>query len=491
MACFGLVNGGYSSVVAWLAPFYQERGWSAAASGSLLAALTVCQAGAALLLPVLARKHEDRRPWLWLTLVLQAAGFAALAWQPDAAPIAWPCCWGAGLGGCFALSLIVALDHLPDPLRAGVLSSYVQGGGFLIAAAPPWIVAALRRPPGAFATAGCCIWPASPSSPRCDLQGRAVQLCEGDGRAAADAARAAPAVPEVIAGGAASRRDASCTGHMPGLCCGSTGASVLAVSIDGYVRLFLPWLTFEARAAQFLTRCLLLVAALAARGQAARPRTRRACTSSTSSAAAGRALRASPPAPDIPGCTTTGWSRAGARAGGGALHGGIGAAADAGRFGLAGALRLAGHVHARRRGGARRGRPRRWRRAAAYGSCRPPCARCFAATRMCAGQLPRGGRLWFGDSGQVRRVRLLDSGFARARPAADAAAGTIETGRGRAAGRGQPITFVIRPGQAATRLSCITAERGCVPPGPSRSAMPGTGPEGRRPGFVAKSLVTL
>ena len=62
MACFGLVNGGYSSVVAWLAPFYQERGWSAAASGSLLAALTVCQAAAALLLPVLACKHEDRRP---------------------------------------------------------------------------------------------------------------------------------------------------------------------------------------------------------------------------------------------------------------------------------------------------------------------------------------------------------------------------------------------------------------------------------------------
>ena len=149
MACFGLVNGGYSSVVAWLAPFYQERA-GAAASGSLLAALTVCQAGAALLLPVLARKHEDRRPWLWLTLVLQAAGFAALAWRPDAAPIAWAMLLGAGLGGCFALSLIVALDHLPDPLRAGVLSSYVRGGGFLIAAAPPWIVAALREATGGF-----------------------------------------------------------------------------------------------------------------------------------------------------------------------------------------------------------------------------------------------------------------------------------------------------------------------------------------------------
>ena len=157
-------------------------GWSAAASGSLLAALTVCQAAAALLLPVLARKHEDRRPWLWLTLVLQAAGFAALAWRPDAAPIAWAMLLGAGLGGCFALSLIVALDHLPDPLRAGVLSSYVQGGGFLIAAAPPGSWRRCARPPGAFATAGCCIWPASPSSPRC-ICGPRRPVMRGDGRA--------------------------------------------------------------------------------------------------------------------------------------------------------------------------------------------------------------------------------------------------------------------------------------------------------------------
>ena len=149
----------------------------------------VCQAAAALLLPVLARKHEDRRPWLWLTLVLQAAGFAALAWRPDAAPIAWAMLLGAGLGGCFALSLIVALDHLPDPLRAGVLSSYVQGGGFLIAAAPPWIVAALREATGAFATgAGICILRAVVAA--LYRGARAVQLCEGDGRAARDAARA-------------------------------------------------------------------------------------------------------------------------------------------------------------------------------------------------------------------------------------------------------------------------------------------------------------
>lgn len=153
MACFGLVNGGYSTVVAWLAPFYREHGWSAAASGSLLALLAVSQAASALLLPALARVNHshDRRPWLWLTLAMQAAGFGALAFRPDAAPFAWAVLLGAGLGGCFALSLIVALDHLPDPAQAGALSALMQGGGFLIAALPPLIVATLREALGGFA----------------------------------------------------------------------------------------------------------------------------------------------------------------------------------------------------------------------------------------------------------------------------------------------------------------------------------------------------
>ena len=153
MACFGLVNGGYSTVVAWLAPFYREHGWSAAASGSLLAILAVSQAASALLLPALARNSRDRRPWLWFTLGMQAAGFGALALRPDATPFVSAMLLGAGLGGCFALTLIVALDHLPDPAQAGTLSALMQGGGFLIAALPPWIVAMLRESLGEF-TAG-------------------------------------------------------------------------------------------------------------------------------------------------------------------------------------------------------------------------------------------------------------------------------------------------------------------------------------------------
>jgi len=152
MACFGLVNGGYSTAVAWLAPFYREYGWSAAASGTLMAVMAIFQALAALFLPMLARSNDLRR-WLWLTLAMQAFGFAALAFWPEASPVLWAAILGAGLGGCFSLSMIVALDHLPDPAEAGALSALMQGGGFLITALPPWIVAALHDATGGF-TAG-------------------------------------------------------------------------------------------------------------------------------------------------------------------------------------------------------------------------------------------------------------------------------------------------------------------------------------------------
>lgn len=141
ICCFGLINGGYSSIVAWLAPAYQELGWSATASGNLMALLTLSQAVAALLLPYLSRRNQDRRFWIALTLIMQLLGFAGLAFIPESLPYFWVVTLGAGLGGCFALLMIVVLDHLADPAHAGQLSALMQGGGFLLAALAPWLLA--------------------------------------------------------------------------------------------------------------------------------------------------------------------------------------------------------------------------------------------------------------------------------------------------------------------------------------------------------------
>lgn len=150
MLAFGLMNGGYATMVAWLAPYYQERGWSATHSGLLVAVVSVAQAAAALAFPTLVARHLDRRPWIWLTLACQAAGFAALAWRPDAAPMTAAVVLGVGIGGCFALFMVVALDHLHPPLQAGALNALMQGGGFILTAVAPWVMARLHQATGGF-----------------------------------------------------------------------------------------------------------------------------------------------------------------------------------------------------------------------------------------------------------------------------------------------------------------------------------------------------
>lgn len=151
IACFGLVNGGYSSAVAWLASSFQAAGIEHHASGSLLAAMALAQATAALVLPACAGRGGDRRPWLGLTLVLQAIGYIGLITWPAAAPLALTVVLGAGLGGSFALTLVVALDQFDDPAAAGALAALMQGGGFILAALPPYAVAVLHDLTGSYA----------------------------------------------------------------------------------------------------------------------------------------------------------------------------------------------------------------------------------------------------------------------------------------------------------------------------------------------------
>lgn len=151
MSCFGLVNGGYSSAVAWLAPAFQAAGVAHEASGGLLALMAICQAAGALILPLCAARDVDRRAWLGLALALQLAGFCGLTFWPGAAPLLWAAVLGFGLGGCFALMMVIALDQFRAPETANALAALMQGGGFIIAALPPFAVALLHDATGSYA----------------------------------------------------------------------------------------------------------------------------------------------------------------------------------------------------------------------------------------------------------------------------------------------------------------------------------------------------
>lgn len=150
---FGLVNCGYMSMVAWLPAYYLQLGWSASQSGSLLAFMTIFQVTAALLMPALAQRSPDRRTLLGISLAAQAVGFLGLVLWPLQSPHLWVALIGFGLGACFALSLILTLDHRRDPRQAGQLAAFVQGVGFLLNAVSPWLSGWLRQVTGSFVSA--------------------------------------------------------------------------------------------------------------------------------------------------------------------------------------------------------------------------------------------------------------------------------------------------------------------------------------------------
>jgi MFS transporter, CP family, cyanate transporter len=151
---FGLVNGGYTSLVAWMPAYYQQLGQSVKESGALLAMLTVFQASSALLLPMAASRFgghgKDRRPWLALGLAAQLIGFGILLYAPMQAPLLAVALLGAGLGGVFALTLVLTLDHADDHALAARLVAFVQGVGFVIASIAPMIAGIVRDVSGGF-----------------------------------------------------------------------------------------------------------------------------------------------------------------------------------------------------------------------------------------------------------------------------------------------------------------------------------------------------
>lgn len=147
---FGLGTASYTCVLAWLAPYYVENGWSEQNAGLLLGFLTAMEVISGLVVPAIANRSRDRRRVLSALLVLIIGGFCGLILSPQHLSLLWPCLLGLGIGGLFPMSLIVSLDHLDDPQRAGGLTAFVQGIGYLIAGLSPLLAGMIRDQLGSF-----------------------------------------------------------------------------------------------------------------------------------------------------------------------------------------------------------------------------------------------------------------------------------------------------------------------------------------------------
>jgi len=147
---FGLGTASYTCVLAWLAPYYVEKGWSEQNAGLLLGFLTAMEVVSGLAVPAIANRSRDRRAILAVLLMLIIGGFCGLIFAPAHLVLLWPCLLGLGIGGLFPMSLIVALDHCDEPQRAGGLTAFVQGIGYLIAGLSPLLAGMIRDRLGSF-----------------------------------------------------------------------------------------------------------------------------------------------------------------------------------------------------------------------------------------------------------------------------------------------------------------------------------------------------
>lgn len=139
LAFFGIGTGAYTLVLVWLPPFYIEQGWSARNSGFLLAALTLTEVVSGFIVSAVIHRFTDRRAPLLLVLLMILAGLLCLVFFGGKAAILSTLLLGLGIGALFPLSLIVTFDHAKTPEEAGKLLSFVQGGGYIIAATMPLI----------------------------------------------------------------------------------------------------------------------------------------------------------------------------------------------------------------------------------------------------------------------------------------------------------------------------------------------------------------
>lgn len=140
----------YYSLVSWLAPSYQARGWSAARAGLLFSLFSLVQLAAAPLMPALAARHSDHRPFLWFSAGLSLAGLVTLVAAPGFAPWEATCVLGFGVGGLFPLGVTLLVWHAPDPGASARLSAMAFFVSYLMAAIGPVVVGALRDMTGGF-----------------------------------------------------------------------------------------------------------------------------------------------------------------------------------------------------------------------------------------------------------------------------------------------------------------------------------------------------
>ncbi len=137
---FGIQTSLFFSIMSWLAPILQDKGFSLVAASSMLTFMSIIQMIGNILVPILMEKWSSRIGWLFSLGFIGVIGFVML-WLGSGS-LLWIAVFIIGfvLSGLFPIGLLLPLDEARNDEEANSWSSMVLSGGFMISSMIPILI---------------------------------------------------------------------------------------------------------------------------------------------------------------------------------------------------------------------------------------------------------------------------------------------------------------------------------------------------------------
>lgn len=149
VAVFGLQSALFYGFNAWLPEAYEDRGWSAAAAGGLVALMNATGLVAGIATALAGDRIGSRRAYVGAAASVATATAALVAAGVPGA-WAWIAVLGLALGVLFTTSMTLPLDVADAPAAVAAAATLMLGAGYVLSALAPLALGALRDRTGTF-----------------------------------------------------------------------------------------------------------------------------------------------------------------------------------------------------------------------------------------------------------------------------------------------------------------------------------------------------
>lgn len=151
ISCFFALQAGlFYALATWVVARYHEAGLSLLRSNSLLSISMLMGLPSSFLLPWLAQRFDARYSLLLACGALSSLCLAMISFLPNFVPELWAVLIGFGLGGSFALSLVLPLYEAGSPLAVSRWTAMMLFTGYGLACMTPILTGLARDLSGSY-----------------------------------------------------------------------------------------------------------------------------------------------------------------------------------------------------------------------------------------------------------------------------------------------------------------------------------------------------